>query len=120
MEPLMFESKSLRYITSEKGERIGVLLGLETYLQLMGQLPSDPELLVGLSEAELRALAESVLAPAAQARLDKLLARNAESQLSTEESAELDRLLEQVDQLTVLKTRARYTLHHRKTTAPVT
>jgi hypothetical protein len=50
----------------------------------------DLELLVGLSYDELEALADSVLAPSAQHRLDDLL--------------------ERVDQLTILKTRARYTL----------
>jgi hypothetical protein len=71
---------------------------------------SNPDFLVGLSEGELEALAEGVLAPFAQARLDDLLARNAERQLAAHEQVELDRLLERVDQLTVLKTRARYTL----------
>jgi len=78
----------------------------------------DPELLVGLSDGELEALAESLLAPSAQTRLDELLARNAESPLSSYEQAELDRLLERVDQLTVLKTRARYTLHHQQQSLP--
>jgi hypothetical protein len=77
-------------------------------------MSKDPELLVGLSEGELEALAESLLAPSAQARLDDLLARNAEDQLSSKEQAELDRLLERIDQLTVLKTRARYTLRHQQ------
>jgi hypothetical protein len=40
-----------------------------------------------------------------------MLVRNAEAQLSADEVANLDRLLAQVDQLTILKTRARYTLH---------
>jgi hypothetical protein len=71
---------------------------------------NDRELLVGLSDDELEALADSMLAPSAQARLDELLERNAEKQLSADEQAELDALLARVDQLTVLKTRARYTL----------
>lgn len=70
----------------------------------------ESELLSSLSEEELEALADSVLALSEQARLDKLLARGAENQLSTEEQAELDRLLAQVNQLTILKTRARFTL----------
>lgn len=70
----------------------------------------DPELLVGSSDEELEALADSKLAPASQMRLDELLERSAESQLTDEEQAEVDRLLAQVDQLTILKTRARYTL----------
>jgi hypothetical protein len=71
---------------------------------------NDSEILVGLSEDELHALADSMLAPSAQADLDDLLDRNAAGQLTTDEQAELDRLLARVDQLTILKTRARYTL----------
>lgn len=71
------------------------------------------EALVGLSDDELEALADSVLAPSAQARLDELLGRNAHGQLGAKEQAELDRLLSRVDQLTILKTRARYTLGQR-------
>ena len=77
-------------------------------------MSTDPELLVGLSDGELEALAESLLAPSAQARLDELLSGNAEGRLSATERAELDRLLERIDQLTILKTRARYTLHHQQ------
>jgi hypothetical protein len=77
-------------------------------------MTTDPEMLVGLSLGELEALSESLLAPAAQARLEKLLADNAEGPISAAEAAELERLVERVDQLTVLKTRARYTLQHQK------
>jgi len=101
----------LRYVTNEQGERVGVLLDLEEYRRLTHSPTPDVELLVGLSQAELEALAESMLAPTTQSRLDELLARNAETQLSSEESSKLDRLLAQVDQLNILKTRARYTLH---------
>jgi hypothetical protein len=71
---------------------------------------ADPEILVGLSEGELEALADSLLSPSAQARLDELLERNSAGQLDAEDLRELDRLLARVDHLTVLKTRARYTL----------
>jgi hypothetical protein len=73
-------------------------------------MSADTELLNELSPGELEALAESILAPAAQARLDELLVRNKDNRLSASEQAELDRLLSRVDQLTLLKTRARYTL----------
>ena len=105
-----FVSEKLRYITNEQGERVGVLLDLAEYHRLIDQLILDPDLLTGLSQAELEALAESVLAPTTQARLDDLLTRNAEAQLSAEEMVELDHLLDQVDQLNILKTRAKYTL----------
>jgi len=100
----------LRYVTDEQGKQIGVLLDLEEYHRLRHQPASDPDLLPGLSQAELAALADSLLAPAAQVRLDELLARHNEQPLAEAEAAELDRLLAQVDQLTILKTRARYTL----------
>jgi hypothetical protein len=74
-------------------------------------MKDDSELLTGLGIAELEALADGLLAPAAQARLDDLLARKQEQQLSADDTRELDRLLQQVDQLTILKTRARYTLN---------
>jgi hypothetical protein len=74
----------------------------------------DSEMLTSLSVAELEALAEGLLAPARQARLDELLAKNGEGSLVGDEQRELDRLLELADQLTLLKTRARYTLSHLK------
>lgn len=101
----------LSYVTNEQGERVGVLLDLAEYQRLTAQLAFDPDLLSGLSRAELEALAESTLAPTAQVRLDDLLTRHTEGQLSAEETAELDHLLEQVDQLNILKTRAKYTLN---------
>lgn len=103
-------SEQMRYITNEQRERVGVLLDLETYNWLTHATSVDTDCLIGLNQAELQALAESMLAPAAQARLDELLARNAENQLGEDELAELDRLLAQIDHLTLLKTRARYTL----------
>lgn len=75
------------------------------------------EILIGLSVDELEALAESLLAPAAQARLDDLLIRRNENKLAAGEEAELDKLLKKVDQLTILKTRARYTLSQLKAEA---
>ena len=78
-------------------------------------MSSDSELLVGLSVEELEALADSLLAPAAPARLDDLLARQKEKLLSADEKRALDGLLQKVDQLTILKTRARYTLKQEST-----
>jgi hypothetical protein len=105
-------ARSRRYITNEQGERIGVLLDLDEYQQLTRVSQPDPELLTGLSAAELQALAQSALALAEQSRLDDLLSRHADATLSEAEQAEFDRLLHHVDQLTILKTRARYTLAH--------
>jgi hypothetical protein len=81
------------------------------------EVNGDSELLVGLSIEELEALADSLLAPAAQARLDDLLVRQKEKLLSADEERQLDGLLQRVDQLTILKTRARYTLNQERTAA---
>jgi hypothetical protein len=70
----------------------------------------DTELLTDLSLAELEALAHCTLVPSAQAKLGELLERKRDAALSVEDEAELDRLLQQTEQLTLLKTRARYTL----------
>lgn len=69
------------------------------------------EPLRGMSIAELSALAEAVVAPGKQASLQALLEKNQMGALSPEEEATLDDLLAQVDQVGLLKARARYTLH---------
>ena len=112
-------SEQVRYITNEQEERVGVLLDLEADNRLAKPLALHDECLIGLSQDELQALADSKLAAAAQNQLNDLLVQNAESQLSADEVANLDRLLAQVDQLTILKTRARYTLHGLETVATV-
>jgi hypothetical protein len=70
----------------------------------------DSEFLTGLSIGELEALAESQSAPNQQARLDELLEKQQEGVLPDEEVEELDQLLVYIDELTILKTRAEYTL----------
>lgn len=77
----------------------------------------ETELLTGLSVEELEVLADGMLVPASQSRLDELLGRKNEGALSPNEAVELDRLLRRADQLTILKTRARYTLQHTKAQA---
>jgi len=85
---------------------------------MISQIAGEPnERLVGLSVDELEALADSLLAPSAQARLDDLLARKSDRPLSPQEQAELDRLLQKTDQRTILKTRARFTLNQSKAEA---
>ena len=75
-------------------------------------MSNDREVLLGLSSGELEALAEGMLAPSIQARLDDLIAQSKQRRLSSEETVELDRLLARVDYLTLVKTRARYTLRN--------
>ncbi|MHC5823674.1 MAG: hypothetical protein ACYT04_49550 [Nostoc sp.] len=103
-------SESVPYVTNVQGKKVGVLLDLETYQQLTN-LSVDSELLIGLNLDELQALAESSLSPKAQIQLQELLIKNSENHLSNEEIETLDRFLAQVDQLNILKTRARYTLN---------
>jgi hypothetical protein len=78
---------------------------------------ANSELLVGLSVAELEALTDSLLAPAAQQRLDELISRRKQKQLTTSEEASLDSILNQVDHLTILKARALVTLEQQRTEA---
>lgn len=103
-------SDPVQYVTNKQGERVGVLLDWNTYSRLANPLGLDQECLLGLSVDELRALASCKLALVDQSRLDDLVARNSESLLCADEVAELDELLAKADQLTILKTRARYTL----------
>lgn len=112
-------TESVQYLTNEQGERIGVLLDMETYHKLTNQSVVDSELLTNLSLDELHALADIKLSTTTQTELDNLLARNADNQLSSDESATLNDLLTKVDQLNILKTRARYSLNHLQGTSRV-
>lgn len=105
--------ENIQYVTDDQGSQVGVILNLDDYRKLVAKPLSDPELLTDLSHDELEALADSRLTPAEQERLDTLLARNNADENTNDESAELDQLLRQIDQLNLLKTRARYTLHQR-------
>jgi hypothetical protein len=101
---------TIQYITNEQGRQVGVLLDMALYRRLTTGQTADPDLLIGLTAAELQALAESKLAPEVQEKMSGLLAAQQEDTLSETEEAELEHLLAQIDQLTILKTRARYTL----------
>ena len=103
-------SELVQYVTNQQGERVGVLLDWHTYSRLVNPLALDEECLLGLSVDDLKALASCKLAVAEQTCLDDLVARNAESLLGADEVAQLDDLLAKADRLTILKTRARYTL----------
>ncbi len=100
----------VQYIVAEDGQRVGVVLGWEDYQELQATFPTDPDLLIGLDQSELQGLAEGILTPQYQKRLNELLHRNREEELSTDEEHELNRLLERLDSLNILKARARYTL----------
>lgn len=71
---------------------------------------SDTEVLTCLSDGGLNALATAKLVPLDQARLNQLLDQSKQGTLTTFEASELDALLNQVEELNLLKARARYTL----------
>jgi hypothetical protein len=66
--------------------------------------------LSSMSLQELRVLAEAVVAPDRQQQLQSLLDKNRRGELSPEEQKTLDKLLTEVDQVALLKARARYTM----------
>lgn len=100
----------VEYLVREDGQRMGVVLRWEDYQTLRTHVPSDPDILVNLSEPELQTLAEGMLSSRYQQRLDALLLRNREGATDDAMERELDRLLEYVDHMNVLKARANYTL----------
>ena len=71
------------------------------------------ETLSGLSEAELRALADAVLAPVNARRLKQLLQLNRDQAITPTQRTELTALLEESDQVALVKAKARYTLQQR-------
>jgi len=97
-------------MNTDFARRTAVVLRWEDYQSLRTRLSADQDLLVGLSESELRALAEGMLAPSRQERLSSLLERHREGQLREKEENELDQLLAHVDSMNVLKARATLTL----------
>ena len=92
-----------QFVTNTKGERVGVLLDIETYQQLL----QPSESLTGLSLDALRALASTKLEPQTQHELSDLTSK---SSLSKAEQTRLDTLLTHIDQLNTLKARAKLTL----------
>jgi hypothetical protein len=103
----------VQYIVNDDGLRTAVVIRWEDYVALRDRLTPDPDLLAGLSEQELRVLAEGILSPGRQARLDELLERNHEGELGDLEREELDQLLAQIDSMNILKARALHTLQQR-------
>jgi hypothetical protein len=109
----------IQYIVNDDGQRTAVVIRWEDYVNLQDRLSSDPDLLSGLSELELQALAEGMLSPGRQERLDDLLERNREGTLSDSEQEELDQLLAYIDSMNILKARAIYTLQHKQASQQV-
>jgi hypothetical protein len=74
-------------------------------------MDSDLMPLSGLSQAELRMLADAAVASARQATFHEFLEKNQRGELSSAEEATPDRLLEEIDRMILFKARARYTLN---------
>jgi hypothetical protein len=89
-----------------------ILRNLQSWLRTGKNLEDGVtlELMTELSASELRVLADAVVAPGGQVRLQELLEKNRAGGLNVEEVAILDDLLAQVDQVALLKARAQYTL----------
>ena len=109
----------VQYITEENGRKVGVVLKWADYVRLLANAEADPDILTELTYSELEALAHSKLASERQERLGELLARQADGALSDDESRELDRLLDQIDQLNILKARALLTLRERRQSSEI-
>lgn len=77
---------------------------------------SETKILPEVSVAGLQALANARLAPTDQTRLDELLELNSAGKLADKELQELDAILQQVDELNLLKARAEYTLRQQTET----
>ncbi|MFN3193918.1 MAG: hypothetical protein ACE361_25630 [Aureliella sp.] len=73
-------------------------------------MTNETKILPNVGIPGLRALADADLAPKTQSRLDELLSRNSEGDLSERELSELDAIINQIDELNLLKARAAYTL----------
>lgn len=68
------------------------------------------EILTGMSIGELEALANAILTPSRQRRLQSLLRKNKTKTLSERESKDLDELLGESDRIALLKAKAQYTI----------
>ncbi len=77
-------------------------------------MADEQKILPTISHSGLEALARVVLEPTAQTRLNELSHLNSLGRLSGDEVQELDNLLEQVDELNLLKARAAYTLQEQR------
>lgn len=106
----MKDRKPVEYLVSEDGKRTGVVLRWEDYEALTASAQRDPDMIIGLSEAELRALSNSKLAAGPQDRLGELLEKNRQGRLNVDEARELDELIDYIDQMNILKARAALTL----------
>ncbi len=108
--PSILAEMPVEYLVKEDGQRTGVVLRWEDYRALLAFVVDDPDMLPGFDQQTLSALAEGMLAPRFQERLDELLALNESGKLDASDQEELDQLLDRIDQINLVKARAAYTL----------
>ena len=100
-----------RFLTDDQGQAVEVVLDMDTYERLLLSQSSDPRLLRDFSREQLEALAKSTLTTAEESDLYGLIEKKKGEGLSADETAKLQGLLDQIDQLALIKARALYTLH---------
>jgi hypothetical protein len=98
-----------RFVTTAQGT-VEVIMDEQTYEALVSSNSPDPLLLRDLTLEQLKALAEGKLTTDTQAQLNGLIQKEKTGKATAEESAILDKLLHQLDQLDMLKAKAFYTL----------
>lgn len=108
--PTLLSDMHVEYLVQENGQPTGVVLSIEDYQMLKSILNGDPDLLVGLDVETLSAIAVGMLTVQHQQHLSELLEQNRTTGLAPKEQYELDRLLDDIDRLNLLKARATYTL----------
>lgn len=98
-----------KFVTSPQGT-VEVIMDEQTYEALVSSNSPDPLLLRDLTLEQLKALAEGKLTTDTQVQLNGLIQTEKADKATAEESATLDKLLHQLDQLNLLKAKAFYTL----------
>jgi hypothetical protein len=101
-----------RFLTNNQGQTTEVVLDVSTYERLLSSQSSDPKVLRDFSREQLEALAKSTLTTTEENTLHGLVEKKKTEGLTQDEEAQLGKLLEQVDQLALVKAKALYTLHN--------
>ena len=105
--------RAAKQLSAKKQTELAVTIfseALETVGKSSKKSKSDLTPFLGLSQAELHVLANAMLAHGHQTRLEVLLEENRAEKLTISEKKELDELLDEIDQLALLKAKADYTL----------
>lgn len=77
------------------------------------KIDRDSLILKGLSDHELYTLTQMMIPDTQQNRLDQLSHKNQAGKLARDEGREIEELLDEVQQISIIKTKAMYTLQQR-------